>query len=276
MVHATRVGYAQGACAAWAHGPTGLAERKGRRTIAGLMGTSRLRDTLSRIEATSSRGALPVVVFDLDSTLFSTGPRNLRILREFAAEQGRRWPGVADAASKWTAADMGWNVAQNLIDAGERDEKLLADLRAFWLARFFTDDYVLSDEPTPGAAEFAAACHGRGALLYYLTGRHVGGMEVGTVAALRAHGFPFWRGRCVLHLKPSFEMADRAFKDDALSDIRSYRGEVVATFENEPGNANLFARAFPSADHYLLLTIHSPEAEAPREDLIRTIDFVLP
>ena len=52
-------------------------------------------------------------------------------------------------------------------------------------------------------------------------------------------------------------------------------GAVVATFENEPGNANLFLDAFPDALHFLLLTEHSPEAEAPRPELIQTDDFLM-
>jgi hypothetical protein len=71
-------------------------------------------------------------------------------------------------------------------------------------------------------------------------------------------------------------MNDRAFKDDALSDIRSYKGRVIATFENEPGNANLFAQAFPDALHFWLLTLHSPDAERPSPVLIRSEDFNLP
>jgi len=70
-------------------------------------------------------------------------------------------------------------------------------------------------------------------------------------------------------------MNDRAFKDDAVADIRSYRGDVVASFENEPGNANMFLRAFPGAVHVLMLTIHSPEAEAPSPELVLSDDFVV-
>ena len=240
------------------------------------MGSPRLSEVFARIDAALAEGALPVVVFDLDSTLFSTGPRNLRILREFIAEHARAHPGLSAIGAGLEAGDMGWNVASDLRRLGFEDEDLLAVLRGYWAERFFTDDYCRADTPVPGAVAFVHACHARGALIYYLTGRHVGGMEVGTVAALRAHGFPFWRGRCVLHLKPSFEMNDRAFKDEALADVRSYRGRVVATFENEPANANLFARAFPGALHFLLTTICSPEAESPSHLLVATDDFVVP
>lgn len=239
------------------------------------MGDVRLREVLMRIEATAKRGRLPICVFDLDSTLFSTAPRNLAILQEFIAAHRGSHPHLSDIGKRIGLDDMGWNVYQDLRRFGVEDVHLLERLKEFWFDRFFTDEYLLHDVPVRGAAEYVLACHARGALIYYLTGRHVGGMEIGTVRSLTLKGFPFWRGRCVLHLKPSFEMNDRAFKDDAVADIRSYNGEVVATFENEPGNANMFARAFPEAKHVLLLTIASPEAEKPSQDLVLTSDFVL-
>lgn len=239
------------------------------------MGDPRLRDVFTRIESCVRADRLPICVFDLDSTLFSTAARNLAILREFVDSQRDRHPHLSEIGKRIGLDDMGWNVYQDLRRFGVTDVALLDRLKEFWFDRFFTDDYLLHDEPVPGAAEFVLACHARGALVYYLTGRHVGGMEVGTVRSLRERGFPFWRGRCVLHLKPSFEMPDRAFKDDALDDIRSYHGHVVATFENEPGNANLFLRAFPEALHFLLLTIHSPDADAPARELVTSTDFVL-
>jgi len=240
------------------------------------MGSPHLRQVFERIELSLQRDSLPVVVFDLDSTLFSTAPRNLRILREFVALHAQRFPGVREAAHEVGVEHLGWDLREDLRRRGLQDPHALLALRTFWSDRFFSDDYLLADTPVPGAVEFVEACHERGALVYYLTGRHVGGMELGTVRALTQHGFPFWHGRCVLHLKPSIEMNDRAFKDDALADIRSYQGQVVATFENEPGNANMFASAFPAALHFWLTTIHSPDADAPGTGLIETSDFVLP
>lgn len=239
------------------------------------MGSPRLRQVLEEVGVVLRAGALPLIVFDLDSTLFSTAPRNLRILREFVALHGERYSGLRESSSSLGLEQLGWNLREDLARRGFRDPAGLSALAQFWSERFFSDEYLLADTPVPGAVEFVEACHERGALIYYLSGRHVGGMELGTVRALTQHGFPFWRGRCVLHLKPSFEMQDLAFKDDALADIRSYQGRVVATFENEPGNANLFARAFPSALNFRLLTIHSPDAEPPARSLIDTHDFVL-
>jgi hypothetical protein len=240
------------------------------------MGSPRLREVFTRIERSLTEDKLPIVVFDLDSTLFSTAPRNLRILREFVERESTRHPYLTEMTSEVGVEHMGWNVHDDLRRLGADDEDLLLALEEFWRERFFSDDYLLHDTPVPGAVAYVEACHEKGALVYYLTGRHVGGMEVGTVRALTKQGFPFWNGRCVLHLKPSPEMNDRSFKDEALSDIRSYKGRVIATFENEPANANLFAQAFPDAHHFLLTTIHSPGAETPSDALIPSEDFVLP
>lgn len=239
------------------------------------MGSPRLREIFPRIDAALSRDRLPIVVFDLDSTLFSTAPRNLAILREFVVENAGTHPHLADVAERIGLDDMGWNVHEDLRRFGFTEAEVLARLKGFWFDRFFRDEYLAHDTAVPGAAAFVHACHARGALIYYLTGRHVGGMEIGTVRSLRENGFPFWRGRCVLHLKPSFEMNDSTFKQEAVLDVRSYHGEVVASFENEPGNANMFLRAFPDALHVLLETIHSPGAEEGSAQLVRTPDFVL-
>jgi hypothetical protein len=239
------------------------------------MGSPRLSDVFTRIDAALAENVLPICVFDLDSTLFSTASRNLQILQDFVRDFEESHPHLSEIAKRIGLDDMGWNVYEDMRRFGLDDKLLLESLKTYWFERFFTDAYLRYDRPVAGAVEFVLRCHAQGALIYYLTGRHVGGMEMGTVSSLTAHGFPFWRGRCVLHLKPSFEMDDRAFKDDAVADIRSYRARVVATFENEPGNANMFLRAFPSAVHVLLQTIHSPEAEAPASALVRSADFVL-
>ncbi|MBJ95027.1 MAG: hypothetical protein CMP23_11225 [Rickettsiales bacterium] len=230
---------------------------------------------MDRIAETSAAGELPVVVFDLDSTLFSTEPRNYRIIEEFAAAHGAEYEGLQELIEGLQLSDMGWGVAEPFLERGFNPPGFKSALSKFWGKRFFTSPYVVLDHPTPGAVEFACACHERGAMIYYLTGRHVSDMGAGTVQALTDAGFPLWRGRCPLHLKPSFEMADKPFKDEAIRDIRSNQGLVVATFENEPGNANLFYDAFPGALHFLLETIHSTEAEVPYQELLRGEDFLL-
>jgi len=239
------------------------------------MAAGRLAEVLDRVTDLAAHGPAPLVVFDLDSTLFTTRLRNLAILREFAEQHQASFPDLAEQVRDLSVEQMGWGVLDPLRRRGYDPPELKSVFTPFWVDRFFTDDYLEHDEPNPGAVRFAVACHERGALLYYLTGRHLGGMEQGTVHALLEHGFPLFRGREVLHLKPAFDVPDFAYKQQAVAAIRSHHAPVVATFENEPGNANLFLREFPDGLHFLLQTEHSPEAPEPDPTLIPIPDFRL-
>ncbi len=242
---------------------------------------------LERIEEVSRAGNLPICVFDLDSTLFSTAPRNLRIVREFASDFAHLFGHLAAVAADLSLADFEnqWSYLEPLLAHGidEADESL-PTLAEYWKANFFSDPYVALDLPALGAPEFVRQCHEKGALLYYLTGRHIShtkivdskanaprdkvlqisqGMEFGTVRALTKRGFPFWRGRCELHLKSKIEKADEEFKDGAIEVIKSLNGTVVATFDNQPGNCEVFMTSFPEAMNFWLKTVWDPKDKTP-------------
>lgn len=231
---------------------------------------SELQHTLHRVQAVAAEGRLPVMVFDLDSTLFNTAGRHLAILRSFAEVE----PVIRPIVDGLVHEDFSWRVDDPLRDRGFHDEAVLQRLTRFWFERFFHDDWLQHDLPNLGAVSYVQAAHRAGALVYYLTGRHVGGMERGTMDTLLSRGFPVYTGRTLLHLKPDFHAEDKAFKKVALDQIRSFNGEVVATFENEPGNANLFLDAFPEGDHFLVGNVCSPDGDAPADGLIVVPDFL--
>ena len=228
-----------------------------------------LQDVLERASEVVADGRLPVAVFDLDSTLFNTAARHLQILRDFALDV----PQVAPLVSDIGLDEFGWSVSGPLRKRGFHDTDVIESLHRFWFERFFTDAYVLHDKPAVGGPAFVQEFWNRGGLVYYLTGRDVHGMGTGTAKALLNAGYPYFCGRALLHLKPTFEEDDKRFKDQAIAQIRSYRGIVVATFENEPGNANLFHRAFPQAKHFLHGTVCAPDGEPPDGAIIPIDDF---
>lgn len=237
------------------------------------MGSVALKEMLDRVTRVALTGRLPVVVFDLDSTLFDTAGRHYRILGEFVDSHAAE---LKDLVSGVTHGEFGWSVTGPLEARGFDHAPTLDELGKFWFNRFFTDDYVQSDLVVPGAAEFVRAVHAAGGFVYYLTGRHVGGMELGTAKALGERGFPLWDGRTLLHMKPDFHTADHAFKAEALDHIRALRGVVVGTFDNEPANCNLFAEHFPEAMNFWLRTTHSPSAPPVAAAVMETDDFVVP
>lgn len=219
--------------------------------------TSLLASSLSAIAAAKADGKTPVVVFDLDGTLFDNGARTWAILAEFAeAHKNQDLRSALDGVSK---RKMPYLLSDALKAAGFEDEKLLEDATAFWFDRFFTDDYQAFDVPLEGAHAFVNAVFGAGATIAYLTGRDSPGMLVGCAASLRQHGFPVGLSHTTLVLKPDFKTPDLAFKTDAIDFIDTL-GAVVASFDNEPGNCNLFQEKWPKAINVFLDTTCAPGA----------------
>jgi hypothetical protein len=212
----------------------------------------------------------PVVVFDIDSTLLSTERRHHRILREFA--EARDDHGLRQHVASLSPSDFGWEVHEPLVGTSFHEPGLIGALSEFWWERFFHPDYLGEDDPVPGAVDFVNQVHRAGAWVYYLTARHLPDMGAATASSLLSHGFPLATGRSVLHLKPSKAVGDKDFKRAAVKDIAAL-GNVVATFENDPANANTLVAGFPGAIHVLLDTVCAADAPEPHPELLRIQDF---
>lgn len=225
-----------------------------------------LSHLVDEVASSVRRGGKPVVVFDLDDTLFSTAQRNLRILREFAASR----PGVPSALARVQPQMLRYAIADSARAAGVDEPQLLAELQAFWRARFFANEYLLTDEPLPGAVGYCEELARAGAALVYMTGRDEA-MREGTERSLRGRGFPL-RGTALV-LKPAFDTPDLEFKTRALAALPGH-GEVRGAFENEPAHVNLFRDAFPEALMYFVETRHSGKPIEPHPSARRIKDFL--
>lgn len=226
-----------------------------------------LQSVHTAVQEAARHGRRPVVVFDLDHTLFDGRPRTLRILQEFAAQADD-----ADLAAKITAlpaARVYYDLRATLANAGITEATTVAAATEFWRERFFSDAYVVMDVALAGAAAYVRSLHAAGAQVVYLTGRWAPTMLVGTVAALQTAGMPVGIAGTHLILKPDPMQEDATFKRDALAAIAAL-GRVVAVFENEPENLRLLADAFPKAIPVFLDTDHKPDTDPtlPRRALI--------
>ena len=207
-----------------------------------------------------------VYVLDLDSCLFDTRPRQLRILRSFAQAHG--WPELYRVRIEhFQTWDLG-----NTLDLAGVQKGPLKELQAYWWERFFDGDWLAHDVPLPGAVPFVHTLHRRGATLVYLTGRH-DPMRAGTLESLRTWDFPLEDGRITLLTKPRFEIQDHVFKR-ASADLVRKLGAVAFCIDNEPSNVNLFAEIFPEALVVWMDTDHSPLPVRVRSDLPRVRGFL--
>lgn len=209
----------------------------------------------------NTRKFVPVAIFDLDDTLFHSGSRTRAILEHYAHT---RRPELLPAIRRlpFTALPYSFEAAARRI--GIHDAATVADAKAYWARRFFGDQWPIVDVPLSGAVEYVRGLHRKGVRIVYLTGRDEPGMGAGTRQALRDAGFPLERGseRAHLFMKPRFGQDDAEFKSRAVEEIRAL-GPVFATYENEPGNANILLAAFPDATHFLVGDRHRPGAPDP-------------
>lgn len=235
--------------------------------------TNLLRGVLARISsAVEEGGRTPLVVFDLDATLYDNRPRTLEILMEYREQILDSRPEVAEALASLTSERVDYLLSDTLRGCGITRADIVADVTRFWHERFFTDAYCQHDAPIEGAPEYVRACHEAGSIVVYLTGRDLPGMLIGTVSSLRDCGFPIGVAGTELVLKPDANLPDEAFKRGALPTLDRL-GDIAAFFDNEPANTNLAKAMFVDATVVLLETQRVPYAPPLSEGIEVVADF---
>jgi hypothetical protein len=231
-----------------------------------------LQAVLERVATLAEGGEKPVVVFDLDGTLFDNRPRTLAILQEYADDVRAEYAEVSACIDKLELEQLHYLLTNTLREIGLTHVDVVRDITNYWRDRYFSDDYVGYDIPSEGAPEYVTACQESGATVVYLGGRDIPGMLVGTIASLRDHGFPVGVVGVQVVLKPDATLGDEAFKRGAIPTLGRV-GTVVGFFDNEPANCNIAREHFPEAFVTLLETQKVPGAPDPDETLHHVTDF---
>ena len=229
-----------------------------------------LDEVLRRVEEVAKRGGRPVVVFDLDSTLFDNRYRTWRLLLEWAEQSGDR--AAAARIRALPIAEVVYSLSENMARVGLEGPRAEA-AKAYWLAHFFSDRGAEMDWPEAGAVAYVREVHRRGGIVVYLTGRDAPRMATGTTESLRTWGFPVGVPDVVLMLKPEKETKDLTYKRQATAAIEAL-GTVVAAFDNQPENVLLFAKTWPKATTVWLETNHSPGAPEVPARIPRVKNFL--
>ncbi len=197
-----------------------------------------------------------LAVFDLDSTLFNVSTRTQKILSEFAELHDE------ERLRNIEVKHEDWGIKEAVLRAGlslETDLELLNDLRKFWSAKFFTNEYLHYDVPYMGAISFVQELSETGCEIMYLTGRDQTRMYRGTLEVLKKWGFPLIEKN--LFLKPRKEQDDELFKEDWFKSLNHFDYKKIFFFENEPVNVNAILSSSPEVEIIFLDTTHARKQE---------------
>jgi hypothetical protein len=241
-----------------------------------------LREVSERVQSLRARSIAstghPLIVLDLDSTLYEVAPRTHQIVREWAeSEESQPFSEIRARLATLREAEMGYSLRDTFRTAGfSLDEphafRAWEAAKKFWVQRFFRSAYLKYDRPYAGASPFAVELHKLGAELIYLTGRDEPNMGDGTRSNLVRDRFPWEVERTHLLMKPAIEITDLAHKRSAAEFIRK-RGTLIASFENEPVNLVALYEIFPDAMHVFVDTVCSDRGAKAINGLYRVKGF---
>lgn len=231
-----------------------------------------LEQALFAIRTQLELGTTPLVVFDLDHTLFDNGPRSIAILKHLADIHGASHPALGRSVPG-LSPDLPYDMGQILTLAGvPLDHAAHESLRRELGDAFFSSRFLHHDEPIAGAVDYVNEVYASGATVVYLTGRDRPGMHEGTLASLRQRGFPADGPRVHLFMKPDTVTRDWNYKAQVRHEIAAL-GTLVAFFDNEPANTNTFHESYPGIVSVLLDTKCSEDPPAPLPGVHRMPDF---
>ncbi|MCC6278823.1 MAG: HAD family hydrolase [Oligoflexia bacterium] len=237
---------------------------------------SLLRGLLTEFGDAAQSGQRPIVIFDLDSTLYDVSPRIAKILHSFAVlpEVKLHHPEASKLLLQVTPQPTDYGIRRTLERYGftPPSEAFVQQLVDYWKKLFFGNDYLKHDRPYEGALDFVLEAQKLGAEVLYLTGRDAPRMKQGTISSLIEHGFPLKENLENLHLKPHTETDDAEFKRQFFAAWpRDQR--PVWFFENEPINIHLALGALPSLKPIFVNTVHSQRHPEPEDHVPQITHF---
>ena len=207
--------------------------------------------SLKDIEKIVKKTKNPVIIFDLDDTLFYSSSRNLVIFQEFIKRKKikKEFPYEVKQIKKIKRDQIEYRFDQTMNNLEISNVAFISQLKIFWRARFFSNDYVKEDEVIGGSVAYVNKLYNLGAKIVYLTGRN-NDMRSGTILSLKENKFPYSKN-AILITKKDKRMNDVIYKKSAFKDIELL-GTVVGAFENEPKNLNAMLDYFPESTGFFL------------------------
>lgn len=214
----------------------------------------------------SPESSRPIVVVDVDLTLFDNQERTRAILHDYVQSRSMLLSEKSEMLARLRHLPIEFSITENLAALGIVADEVRTAARQFWYPRFFSDRYLHYDIPYVGAAQALHALIQRGALIAYVTGRIAATMAVGTVREFLHHGFPIATADTMLILKPDHAEDDTEFKVRTLHALFGI-GQPICLVDNEPRICNAWFDVMssrPSAqDGLAWVVIHRATRHSP-------------
>lgn len=219
----------------------------------------------------------PVLLLDLDSTLYEVAPRTHAIINDWVKTTKVANDTLIEKLRALKTNQIGYSLFDTFKNARiplteKHDLDAFSALKEFWWAKFFTNEYLHHDRPYENASAFAQKAHGAGAYIVYLTGREEAPMLEGTVKNLIRDKFPWDTGRTSLLMRQSATQSDLEHKALACERVRQ-TGKLIASFENEPQNVVALYKSFPESMHVFMDTVCSDHPAEPLKGLYQLKNF---
>jgi hypothetical protein len=214
-------------------------------------------------------------VLDIDSTLVTTFQRNQAILDQFIKDYCQTHPSECEklAQASCQLGDYGINTALNRI--GFKSEKAEFDdfLHNYWRERFFTNDYLHSDQPTEGAIAWTNSLLEKEIGFVFLTARHFENMWPGTLSSLKALNFPIHEQNLIL--KEDLSVDDEIYKTHTLQRLKDENKDKTIWFiDNEPVVLHQIKKDHPEVKLVWFDSCHSGRMQVPPETpTIKSFNF---
>lgn len=205
-----------------------------------------------------------VFILDIDSTLVTTYQRNQAILETFVNERAADFPEDCEnlKIAQCQLGDYGYYTSLMRINFEPKDPSSLKALDQFWHEKFFSNEYLSSDKPTPGAVEWVQSLRDKNIGFIYLTARHSQSMWSGTLKSLEEMGFPI--NENILFLKKDLSDSDETYKSKILkSFLKKWRDHEAWLIDNEPVVLNKVAENHPEVKLLWFNSTHSGKMQPP-------------
>jgi hypothetical protein len=207
----------------------------------------------------------PIVLFDLDSTLFNVISRTESIVQDFTNDKNYQSKYQNETLKlkeiKFTEKDWGLRDALIRLDI-QANLAFFEDLRKYWREHFFSNHYLHKDRPYEGAPNYVKALYDNNIEVGYLTGRDAPNMKKGTLDSLDQHGFPLDDEKLLIMKSKKGIQLDENYKFEVLKKIRS-NNRSIWFFENEPIILRRVEETLPDVKLIFLDTVHSGRAPSP-------------